>query len=472
MGLKQDLANIVINDIAADLKNFRSLIDPSWIEDALRATGTMTQRRRRLPAEQVVWLVIGMGMMRDRPVTDIVSALNLSLPDAKHSELAPSAVVGARQRLGEEPIAHLFHRTATTWAHQSAAANRWRGMLLFGVDGTTMRVADSPENRAYFGLVDAGGERGFSGYPVVRVAALMTLRSHLLADVCFGPFKDGETNCAKGLWSSISDNALILLDRAYLTPMLLVPLQRGGVNRHWLTRASKKTKWRVVKRLADGDDIVEMTTSDYARARDRSLPRTWFARAIYYCFKGYEPSWLLTSLNDPELYPREELIRLYHERWELELGFDEIKTVMRGSEFCLRSRTAAGTRQELWGIFLAYNLVRLEMERVARLAGAEPTQLSFATSLRLITDTWLMCSLVPEAALFFFNRLETSLRRIILPPRRPWRAYPRAVKVKLSSYPRKRPPKRPRRPSRTPPSPSLHAPRTHLIHEMRPAGAK
>lgn len=159
MSLAQDLSGVVAAKVAADLQNFRSDIDPRWIEEALQATGTATVRRRRLPAEQVLWLVIGMGMMRDRPIADVVSALDLSLPDAARTEVAPSAIVQARQRLGEEPVAYLFHRTADVWAFESAAAHRWRGLQLFGVDGTTLRVADSEENREHFGLA-SGGERG------------------------------------------------------------------------------------------------------------------------------------------------------------------------------------------------------------------------------------------------------------------------------------------------------------------------
>lgn len=148
MSLAKDLASFVAADVVGDLPKFRSQIPPQWIEEALQATGTATIRRRRLPAEQVLWLVIGMGMMRDRPIAEVVSAFDLSLADASHSEVAPSAIVQARQRLGEEPVAYLFHRTADKWAFESASAHRWRGLQLFGVDGTTLRVADSDENRA------------------------------------------------------------------------------------------------------------------------------------------------------------------------------------------------------------------------------------------------------------------------------------------------------------------------------------
>ena len=58
----------------------------------------------------------------------------------------------------------------------------------------------------------------------------------------------------------------------------------------------------------------------------------------------------------------------------------------------LRKRRLPAVKQELWGIFLAYNLVRLEMQRVAADAGVEPTRISFVAALRLICDEWLWCS--------------------------------------------------------------------------------
>lgn len=168
---------------------FAQDVAPEWIEEALAATGTATVRRRRLPVEQVPWLVIGMAMLRDRPITEVVNKLDLVLPSPKGPTVAPSAVVQARDRLGETPMAWLFARSADHWAHQSAANDRWRGLALYGVDGTTLRVPDSEENREHFGLAD-GGARGESGYPLVRLVALMALRSHLLAAASFGPYKD------------------------------------------------------------------------------------------------------------------------------------------------------------------------------------------------------------------------------------------------------------------------------------------
>ena len=73
----------------------------------------------------------------------------------------------------------------------------------------------------------------------------------------------------------------------------------------------------------------------------------------------------MTSLTDADAYPAEELIDLYHERWEIELAYDEVKTHLLEREETIRSRTVDGVAQEIWGILLTYNLIRLEMVSIA-----------------------------------------------------------------------------------------------------------
>ena len=182
-----------------------------------------------------------------------------------------------------------------------------------------------------------------------------------------------------------------------------------------------------------------MKVSSHARKQDPTLPKTWRARAIRYQRQGFRPQTLLTSMLDAIAYPAEELAQIYHERWEIELGYDEIKTEMLDREEAIRSKTVAGVKQELWGLFLAYNLVRLEMEQIAEEARIEPTRISFVAALRMIRDEMLWCSLSsPGAIPKHLRELRASLKRFILPPRRPDRVYPRAVKIKMSNYAKKR----------------------------------
>jgi Insertion element 4 transposase N-terminal/Transposase DDE domain len=420
----------------ATFSDIRRHIDPEWVERALAVTGTATLRRRRLPAEQVVWLVIAMALFRNRSIADVVDKLALALPGEMPS-VANSAISQARKRLGPEPLKWLFKTSANSWGTESASAHRWRGLSVNGVDGSVFRVADSDENRAHFG--GSNGSRGPSAYPLLRAVTLMALRSHVVMATCFGPYAAGEHTYARSLWSLVPDNSLCVVDKGFFAAYVLIPLARDGTNRHWLTRAKKNTSSRVVQQLGRKDALVEMKVSAAARAKDSSLPEAWTVRAITYQRKGFREEVLLTSLLDHAKYPAREVVALYHERWELELGYDEMKTELLDREESIRSKSPAAVEQEMWGLLLAYNLVRVEMARVAAEAGVAPTAVSFVAALRLIVDEWMWCTVAsPGTIPKHLQDLRENLKRYILPPRRSERRCPRAVKIKMSNYPRKR----------------------------------
>jgi len=278
---------------------------------------------------------------------------------------------------------------------------------------------------------------------MVCISVLMALRSHLLAAANFGRYEGvHEVEYAKPLVDSIPESSLTILDRGYLNASFLLRIERGA-DRHWLTRAKKNTKFKVVKRLARGDELVEMTVSAQARRKDPSLPLTWLARRIRYKMPGFREQFLLTSLRDPEQFPAQEIVALYHERWELELGYDEIKTEMLDREEAIRSQKPDGVEQELWGILLAYNLVRLEMASIAREENIKPTRISFVESLRLMRTEWEWLSVAsPGAIPKRLATLRRNVKRYILPERRK-RSYPRHTKLKINRHNWKKPAAKP-----------------------------
>lgn len=435
--LDEALVSVASYAVPDSLEGLKAHVDPAWIEDALTWSGSTSIRRRRLPAEQVVWLVIGMGLYRDEPIERVVELLDLALPDRKDTLVAKSAVAQARQRLKESALEYLFEVTAKEWSARSADAHRWRGLALYGWDGTTIRVPDSPENRAEFGGQRAGSGRGESGYPQVRVVATMALRSHILSSFRVADYHTGETTLARNLWDEVPDNSLVIFDRNFLVKKDLIRFEMSG-NKHWLSRSKKNTRWASVKKLGRNDELVELEVNE------AGFPSTWELRAIHYKRRGFPPSTLLTSMLDPDVYPAKEIIALYHERWETELGYDEIKTHMLDRQEAIRSRTPEGVRQELWGIAIAYNLIRQEMARVAEQVDVPPTRISFVTAMALIKDTIahlrgarLALGTIPRR----LEQMSKNLKRLVLPERRPKRAYPRKVKIKMSNYPRKRPAK-------------------------------
>src|ERR1700744_4056162 len=304
MTLAAALTDVADFGLPEHFERFKQQLDPAWIEEALQLAGVATVGRRRLPAEQVIWLVIGMALFRNLPIVEVVDQLDLALPDERETLVAPSCITQARRRLGAEALSYLFAITAAAWCTRSAQADRWRGLALYGRDGSTLRVADSDENRAAFGGQNT--HRGPSGYPQVRIVALLALRSHLMSAFRFADYGTGETTLARDIWREVPENSLAIVDRNFLVAKDLIHLECSG-NRHWLTRAKKNTNYAVVEKLGRNDNIVALEINQ------RGLPQTWLMRAISYQVKGHPPSTLLTSLIDPELYPANELVALYHE---------------------------------------------------------------------------------------------------------------------------------------------------------------
>lgn len=421
-------------------------LDHAWVEEALLSTGTATIRRRRMPAEQTVWLVVGMALMRDLPITAVARQLDIALPAADGSRtVASSALTQARARLGADPLEWLFLRSAEEWANRSADTDRWRGLALYGVDGTTLRVADSDENRRHFGGHDSGRHAGgrderMSGYPLMRLVVVMALRSHLLAAATFGPYGVDERTYASSLWQTVPDHSLVLVDRNYLQASVLVPLMTTGTERHWITRAKANTKYASIRRLGPGDELVEFKTSRHALGKDKSLPTHFDARVVRYQRKGYPPQLLITSLVDEKRYPADEIRALYHERWEIELGFGEIKTDMLERLETIRSKSPGAVAQEMWGLLIAYNLIRLEMQRIAGELEVPPNRISFVAALRECVEQWHLAAMAaPGTTPGRLATMADRLRNFVLPPRRPERVFPRAVKIKMSNYERKVP---------------------------------
>jgi hypothetical protein len=70
------------------------------------------------------------------------------------------------------------------------------------------------------------------------------------------------------------------------------------------------------------------------------LPKTFIARVARYERKGFPPQVVITSMIDPVEFPASEIVALYHERWELELGYDELKAEMLEREESIRCKSS------------------------------------------------------------------------------------------------------------------------------------
>ena len=400
MAQRDDLEKALRTDDPCEFHELRSLLPEAWIEDSVRETNRNSARKRRLPAVATTWVVIAMALFRDRAIDEVVAHLGLARGSKRSqtngSTVGSGAIAEARKRLGAEPMQVLFYRMSDEWTTCDDSARRWRGMALYGLDGIILRVAESEQNVAEFGL--PGSSRGRSAYPQVRTLLLTELRTHLFCAGAIGPCRGkrtGELSLAREVWGRVPSHSVVFLDKGLVEYAALYRLNHDDdgdapQQRHWLALAKKKAKWNRVKRLGDNDSIVEVKIGRKSRKEDQELPSSMHIRVIVHEVRGFRPKILLTSLLDADAYPAREIESLHYEGREVDIGHDELKTHMLERQETLRSKRPEGVKQEIWGLLIAYNLVRRKMIDVSKEAGVKPIRISFRHTLQVLR----MCCLV------------------------------------------------------------------------------
>jgi len=404
-----------------------------WIEQALAYTGKASIRQRRLPAGQVVWLVIALALYRHQSISEVVDDLDLALPDLQAPFVSRSALTQARQRLGSEPLKALFELSAKAWAEQDRKQYLFKGLSLFAMDGTTLKTADTPEHRAHFGAQVYAGNT-IASYPQVRGVTLSAVPTRLIRSAKFGPYGVNEMLYAKALLDSIPDDSLTAFDKGFLSAEILCGLTRGGSNRHFIIPAKANTKWEVIEGTP-GDAVVAMRVSPQARRKCPELPEVWQARAITVLDQSARKRVLLTSLLERKRYTAADIVACYTRRWQIETSYRELKQTMMGMALTLRSRSVEGVYQEIWGALTAYNLVRLEIAKAALEVKCEPTEISFIRAFHVIQYElrWAAVTRAQGKLPALLQRLRQRLV-VLLKEERPGRKFERAVKAVPKRY--------------------------------------
>lgn len=406
-----------------------------WIEQAVQRTEATSIRHRRLPAEQVVWLMVALALYRHKSISEVLDDLGLAIADTQTPFISKSAAAQARQRLGSDPLQWLFDHSAQHWCGQDRRAYVFKGLSLFAMDGTTLRTHDNAETREHFGAQHYSSG-AIASYPQVRGVTLTALSTHLVHSAAFGPYGTNEMLYAKQLIDGVPNDTLTVFDRGFLSAEILCALTRGGSERHFIIPAKSNTRWEVIEGdEAGGDFTVRMRVSPQARAKCAQLPEFWEARAITVVDQQGRKRTLLTSLRDRRRYKPVDITHCYTRRWGIETSYRELKQTMLGATLTLRSRTVDGVYQEIWGTLIAYNLIRLEIAKAALVVKCEPTEVSFIRAFHLI-----QFELHWAAVTRSYGKLPASMKHLrermvsLLNDERPDRKFDRAVKAKPQRY--------------------------------------
>jgi hypothetical protein len=419
------------------------------IADLLTRCHRWEERERKLSQVMMVYYIISLSLLRRlnlRAVFDHLTGnlrwlwpcLSTALPTA-------AALVYRRKQLGITVLRQLFRQVCQPLAtSQTPGAFRF-GLRLMALDSTLDEVPESPANALHFGRLSSGKTR--SPFPQVRCLYLAEVGTHAIVDAVFAPCHVSEQRLAQGIVRSIQSDMLVLCDRNFPSTDWIAQVRQRG---HLLMRLSVE-RFRTVERvLSDGSFLVTLRPQGQPPFQVRVIeyrlhplltqeldqqPRSRNSAPA-------DPSQvhrLVTTLLDPVQAPALELIACYHERWEIELVIDELKTHQRLSEQPLRSKDPVLVYQELYGLLLAHYAIRFWMVQSAAQEELDPDRLSFTHALQVLERAAAVAPIFePAAGPTLRHHLLLDLRdpATLLPPRR-LRFYPRVLKRAFPPFPRK-----------------------------------
>lgn len=357
---------------------------PELVDEVIAVAGRTEQRTRALPARLMAYFAVGMALHSEGSYEDVLSLLADGLGWGSGTEPVKlpgkSAIFQARARLGAEPLESLFKRVAGPLAGSGAGGSWLAGRRLVAIDGTTLDVADTTENDAFFGRPGVNKGEG-AAFPHARLVAVAECATHAIFDAVIGPYTNGENTLAGELVDRLEPGMLVLADRGFCGYPLWSRAAATGADLLW--RAKSSMKPRPLQTLADGTWLAELRPG--GNAGRTAAPLT--VRVIDYTLDDGRPNnetyRLLTTLLDPDQAPATDLAAAYAQRWEIEAAFDELKTHQRGPRIVLRSKSPDLVLQEIWGHLCCHYAIRALMWDAADHAQVDPDRVSFVAALRI-----------------------------------------------------------------------------------------
>ncbi len=369
------------------------------------------ERERLLARAFMIRVIVLMTLMPDARVQDVIAALagDLALvPWARPWRPASARAAGDwRNALGPGPLEELRDLVlGSSWReHQEqgcpgAVTTGTRRPLRAGsLDGTLLRVPDTPANRAFFGTVGTGDDSG--PYPCLRALPLTCCSCRALFAMPHGPAGTDKAAAEQKLLDEAMECFPSLLDPGWI----------------WLMDRNYHGAPRIARMIACTHVLIRLKSDILLKRTSPILPDgsyraelsgdgvTITVRVIEYFadVEGQEvPEMfcLITDLMDWEDYPAAELAALYKWRWDgSETALREAKASLHGAGPgtgpMLRSGSPDLVAQELaaWaaGTGMARGVVRdaalaAAPPRQGRRAGlaVRPRDLSFARAVRSV----------------------------------------------------------------------------------------
>ena len=400
-----------------------------------------------------VWMFITQVLSADHSCQQAVTRLN-SWRTARGLSRCSSETTSycqARRRLPEKLFERLLDWTATRCNEATLGEWLFHGREVDLVDGSTVTMADTPENQQAYPQSES--QKPGCGSPIARVVQVFSLATGVVTMVALGPCAgkgSGETSLLRTLLNRFSPGKILLADRFYASYWMLALGEMQGIDLVTRVHQLRRVDFRRGVRQGFYDQIVAyhrpdrptwISEREYAKYPPTLLVRHTRYKVTRQGFRTREIT-LATTLLDATIYTAEELAGLYHRRWLVELHIRSLKTQMQMDH--LRCKSPEMVRKEIHCHLIGYNLVRAAMLASALKFRLCPSHLSFTGAMQAVDEFAGVRRLCSGREDDHWPTLLVTISELAV-GNRPGRCEPRVVKRRPKKYKLMRAPRDPNR---------------------------
>jgi hypothetical protein len=377
------------------------------VDAAVAAHGVGAKRNDgKLPAHVTAYLTMALSLFPDDDYEEVATKVTGSLSawgcwDAAWSVPTASGISQARKRLGRNVMPEIFEGVAEPVATTFTRGAWLRDWRVLAIDGFDVDLPDTAANAAEFGY--AGNDQHRSGFCKARVVALAECGTHAFLAAEVDSWAVGEKDLAARLYPRLRTGELLTADRGFYSFTAWAAAGATGAALVW--RAPSQLRLPVVRVLADGSYLSVLVDPAFrGPRRDRIITaatdgldlhpdQAHLVRVVEYDVPDRSGSGsgelivLLSTITDPADARADELAAVYHQRWEEETAFDQVKTHLRGPGQVLRSRLPDLVHQEIWAWLIVHHALAALICRAAEAADIDPDRIGFTRVLRLARRT-------------------------------------------------------------------------------------
>ena len=351
-----------------------------------------------------------------------------------------SAYCQARQRLPEKLLQKLFYKVADALSEKVPEEYLWCGRKVKVIDGSNVSMPDTKENQSSY--PQHKNQKVGCGFPIAKIGVIFSITTGAAIALVIDVFNTHDIQLARKLYQFLNPGDVLLGDRAFCAYADLVKIKSLACDAVFRKHQSRKTEMRRGKIVGDYDKLVvwhkpKKCPKGLTKEEFDSLPKTLIVREIYFYiiipgFRTKQVS-LITTLLDTKAYSTVDIIRLYDDRWDVEVNLKHLKTTF-GMDI-IRGKTPEMVRKEIWAFLLAYNLLRMLMWSAGTRGGVSPLRLSLMGTRNHFNN------FIPKflnASHLQIHIIYQTLLKIIIHkevPQRPGRCEPRVRKRRPKAYP-------------------------------------